>query len=215
MDRLTGMQMIEHADEQWGERKLGETSSSIDTTWKAMRGRFAMRAASEGLVDVAFGTHETPLGRVLVGATGVGVVRLALPIEDPDEVVEQLAQTISVRVLRAETPVLTRTRHELDEYFDGSRRVFGVPLDWQLSRAFRREVLRAATEIPYGATSSYARVALAAGSPRAVRAAGSALATNPIPILVPCHRVLRSDGAMGQYRGGTEAKALLLQLERG
>jgi methylated-DNA-[protein]-cysteine S-methyltransferase len=116
-------------------------------------------------------------------------------------------------VLRARRPSLTQTRHQLDEYFEGTRRGFELPLDWQLAHGFRREVLRATAEIPYGRTSSYRDVATRAGSPRAVRAAGTALATNPLPIVVPCHRVLRTGGGLGAYRGGAAAKAALLQLE--
>lgn len=184
-----------------------------DDGFAAARARFAARAVAEGAVDLAFEDHETPIGPVRIGVTPVGVVRVVLPAEDPDEVLERLAGTLSARILRAPTPVLTAARHELDEYFAGTRRAFDVPLDWALSRAFRREVLLATARIPFGETSSYRGVATAAGSPNAVRAAGTALATNPIPIIVPCHRVLRSDGALGNYLGGVEMKGRLLELE--
>jgi methylated-DNA-[protein]-cysteine S-methyltransferase len=121
---------------------------------------------------------------------------------------------VSGRILGVSTPAITTTRRELDEYFDGRRRTFDVPLDWTLTRAFRREVLHATTLIPYGDTSSYRKVASAAGRPKAARAAGSALANNPLPILVPCHRVLRTDGTIGQYTGGIAAKTQLLTLEK-
>jgi methylated-DNA-[protein]-cysteine S-methyltransferase len=183
--------------------------------WQRLRGALAARAEQEGLVDVAFERHETPLGTIIVGATGEGLVRVGLPSEDEDAVLQHLADRVSRRVLRAPRASLTRTRHQLDEYFEGTRRAFDVPLDWQLARGFRREVLRATAEIPYGETSSYRDVATRAGSPGAVRAAGTALATNPLPIVVPCHRVLRTGGALGSYRGGAAAKAALLALEGG
>ena len=182
--------------------------------WTSIAARFAARALSEGLVDVAYEDHDTPLGKMRVSATSTGIVRTILPAEDADEVLEDLARRVSVRILRTDTPAITLARLELDEYFDGRRRGFEVPLDWTLTKAFRRKVLQATARIPYGQTSSYRQVAVAAGSENAVRAAGSALATNPLPILVPCHRVLRSDGNLGQYLGGQAAKAQLLSLEQ-
>jgi methylated-DNA-[protein]-cysteine S-methyltransferase len=182
--------------------------------WTVVRARFAARAFSRGLVDVAFEDHDTPLGTIRVSATSTGIVRLVLPAEDADRVLEDLARTVSARILRASTPAITLARDELDEYFDGARHTFDVPLDWRLAKFFRLKVLQATVQIPYGQTSSYRQVAVAAGSPNAVRAAGSALARNPLPILVPCHRVLRSDGAVGQYLGGRAAKTQLLSLEK-
>lgn len=179
----------------------------------AARARFAARATADGLVALAYEDHESPLGPLRIGATPAGIVRVVLPAEDPDEALGRLAETVSARILRTATPALTAARRELDEYFGGGRRAFDVPLDWALTRAFRREVLRATATIPYGATASYRRVATDAGSPNAVRAAGTALATNPLPILVPCHRVVRSDGGLGRYLGGVEMKARLLELE--
>jgi len=196
------------------EAALGAHRSPDAGAWSRARDELARRAGAEGLVDVAFERHESPLGAILVGATGEGVVRIGLPAEDEDEVLEDLARRISVRVLNAPRDSVTRTRRQLDEYFSGRRTAFDVPLDWQLTRGFRREVLRATAAIPYGQTSSYRRVATQAGSPAAVRAAGTALATNPLPIVVPCHRVLRTDGKVGSYRGGPEAKSRLLDLER-
>jgi methylated-DNA-[protein]-cysteine S-methyltransferase len=182
--------------------------------WADLRARFAARALADGLVAVAFEEHDTPLGKLRVSATNTGILRLILPTEDVEEVLEDIARKVSARILRTSTPEITRTRQQLDEYFDGCRRTFDVPLDWTLSKAFRRKVLQATLQIPYGQTSSYRQVAVAAGSPNAVRAAGSALATNPLPILVPCHRVLRTDGGLGQYLGGQAAKTQLLTLER-
>jgi methylated-DNA-[protein]-cysteine S-methyltransferase len=185
-----------------------------DEGWAAARAGFTARAASEGLVDIAFEDHETPLGRMRINATDTGILRIILPAENAEEVLEDLARKVSGRILRVSTPTITTTRHELDEYFDGRRRTFDVPLDWTLTKAFRREVLHATTLIPYGETSSYRKVASAAGRPKAARAAGSAVATNPLPILVPCHRVLRTDGTIGQYLGGVAAKTQLLTLEK-
>jgi methylated-DNA-[protein]-cysteine S-methyltransferase len=181
--------------------------------WQRIRGEVARRAADEGLVDVAFERHETPLGTIVVAATPEGLVRVALPSEDEQAVLQELADRISPRVLRASRASLRQTRDELDEYFEGHRQTFDVPLDWRLTRGFRREVLRATARIPFGETASYRDVATRAGSAGAVRAAGTALAVNPLPIVVPCHRVVRSDGALGSYRGGAAAKATLLRLE--
>lgn len=203
-----------HNDAEDVETLLHRAIPMPDTAWEAARARFASRAAASGLVDVSYEDHDTPLGTVRINATELGIVRLILPAEDPDAELQDLADRISPRILRTSTAAITATRRELDEYFAGQRRAFDVPLDWTMSKAFRREVLRATAAIPYGQTSSYRHVATAAGSPNAVRAAGSALANNPIPILVPCHRVLRSDGALGQYRGGAAAKEQLLTLER-
>jgi len=185
-----------------------------DNLWLEAQERFATRAVAARLADITFEDHDTPLGRMRISATRTGIVRLSFQAEDPEAVLADLAQKMSPKILRASTPAITATRRELDEYFSGRRQVFDVPLDWALTGAFRREVLRITSQIPYGATSSYQRVAAAAGSPRASRAAGSALANNPLPILIPCHRVLRADGSFGQYLGGVTAKEMLLALER-
>jgi methylated-DNA-[protein]-cysteine S-methyltransferase len=183
-------------------------------TWERARRDLLRRADAEGLVDVAFERHDSPLGTLLLGATPAGLVRVGLPSEDEDAVLDELARRVSPRVRAAPPDTLGPARRPRGEYFEGSRRALEVPLDWRLSSGFRREVLRATARIPYGRTASYRDVATEAGSPAAVRAAGTALATNPLPILVPCHRVLRSGGALGSYRGGIEAKARLLELER-
>jgi methylated-DNA-[protein]-cysteine S-methyltransferase len=196
------------------ERLLRGDPDASRPQWAATRARFVARALADGLVDVAYEDHDTPLGTVRINATSTGIVRLVLPAEDADAALDDLARKLSTRILRTSSPMVTLARQELDEYFDARRRTFDVPLDWTLSKAFRREVLQVTTQIPYGQTSSYRKVATAAGSPNAVRAAGSALATNPLPILVPCHRVLRTDGSLGQYRGGQAAKTQLLSLER-
>jgi methylated-DNA-[protein]-cysteine S-methyltransferase len=172
-------------------------------------------AATAGLLDVAYATLDSPLGRLLLARTDRGLVRLAyVDYEGEDEVIAELASRISPRVL-AVPRRLDEVRRELDQYFTGSRHEFDVPIDWQLTHGFGRRVLRATAQIPYGAVSSYKQVALAAGSPRGFRAAGNALGANPIPIVVPCHRVLHSGGGLGGYTGGLERKQLLLDVERG
>jgi methylated-DNA-[protein]-cysteine S-methyltransferase len=172
----------------------------------------AERAEAGGLLDVGYELLDSPVGRLLVAATPDGVLRLSFALEGFDAVLESLSERVSPRVLRAPRRV-ENARRQLDEYFEGRRTAFDVPLDWRLSRGFRERVLHAIATIPYGATGTYRTVAVAAGSPNAVRAAGTACATNPIPILVPCHRVVRSDGTMGRYGGGEAAKRLLLEHE--
>jgi methylated-DNA-[protein]-cysteine S-methyltransferase len=164
-------------------------------------------------LDIAVGFHDAPQGPLLLAATEIGIVRVALPGADHDEVLEHLAAAVSPRVLHAPHPAVEQARRELDAYFAGRLRAFTVPLDRRLSSGFRRAALDAIAAIPYGATATYAEVAARAGNPRAVRAAGSACATNPIPLIVPCHRVLRSDGTVGGYGGGAEMKRALLDLE--
>jgi len=188
---------------------------STDPAFAAARARLAAGAAAAGLLDVAVADVDGPHGTVLVAATDAGVVRVALPGEDHDAVLQRLADAVSPRVMRAPHPLVDRARRELDAYFAGRLRSFTVPLDRRLSAGFRRAALDAVAAIPYGATASYAQVAARAGNPRAVRAAGSACATNPIPLIVPCHRVLRSDGTVGGYGGGAEMKRALLALEAG
>jgi methylated-DNA-[protein]-cysteine S-methyltransferase len=186
----------------------------VEPSWQRLTQALAERAAAEDLLDVAVERHDSPLGPLMLAATREGLVRLGFP-EEQDGFLDELSQQISGRVLRAPRPSLTDARHQLDEYFERSRTGFEVALDWRLTRGFRREVLTVTNMIPYGQTLSYAQVAAEAGNPRAWRAAGTALATNPLPILVPCHRVLRGTGKIGPYRGGTEAKRLLLSLEAG
>jgi methylated-DNA-[protein]-cysteine S-methyltransferase len=170
------------------------------------------RAEAEGLLDVAYTTMDSPFGQLLLAATPRGLVRISLPGYDPDEALEGLADRISPRVLEAPAR-LDAVRHQLDRYFEGQLREFDLDLDWELSHGFRRRVLRAANRIPYGQTRSYRQMATSAGNERAVRAAGSALGSNPIPIVVPCHRVLRTGGALGGYGGGLPMKEALLRLE--
>ncbi|WP_377268600.1 methylated-DNA--[protein]-cysteine S-methyltransferase [Peterkaempfera sp. SMS 1(5)a] len=174
--------------------------------------RLAAEAEREGLLDVAYRTLETPVGELLLASTVQGLVRVAFPGQDHTAALEQLAERVSPRVLHA-PPRLDEVARQLDEYFAGRRTRFELPLDFRLSKGFRRSVLAHLTEIGYGRTESYAEVATAAGSPRAVRAVGTACATNPLPIVVPCHRVVRTDGSAGGYAGGPQAKLTLLTLE--
>jgi methylated-DNA-[protein]-cysteine S-methyltransferase len=171
------------------------------------------RVAGEGLLDVAYATVDSPLGPLVVAATPRGLVRLAYTgSRDEGEVVEDLADRLSPRILEAPER-LDDVRRQLDEYFEGRRAGFEVPIDWSLTHGFTGKVLRQTARIGYGKTSTYAEVAGRAGSPRAVRAAGNALGSNPIPVVVPCHRVLRTGGALGGYTGGVERKEFLLRLE--
>jgi methylated-DNA-[protein]-cysteine S-methyltransferase len=176
--------------------------------------RLAALAEKQGLLDVSYRTVDSPLGPLLLAATGEGLVRVAFSSEDHDAVLARLASEISPRILR--TPRrLDEAAHQLDEYFAGKRRTFSVPIDLQLAHGFRRSVLEHLRRIPYGVTRSYAAVARAAGNPSAVRAAASACSHNPVPLVVPCHRVVRSDGTTGEYLGGPDAKRTLLAMEAG
>jgi methylated-DNA-[protein]-cysteine S-methyltransferase len=172
------------------------------------------RIVAEGLADISYSSVDSPFGALLMAATKRGLVRLAFPEENDDLVLEALASRISPRIVESQTP-LELMRRELEQYFDGSRRSFDLPLDWTLVGPFGRRVLRVASQIPYGGTLTYSAVAADAGSPRGSRAAGNALGANPIPIVVPCHRVLRSGGALGGYGGGLDRKRWLLELEGG
>lgn len=174
--------------------------------------RVSARIAAEDLADVTYAPVDSPFGVLLAARTGRGLVRLAFPEEDVDAVLERLARRISPRIVEASAP-LDSTRRELEEYFDGRRRGFELSLDWTLIGPFGRRVLRVTSDIPYGDVLSYAEVAADAGSPRGSRAAGNALGSNPIPIVIPCHRVLRTGGALGGYGGGLDRKRWLLELE--
>jgi methylated-DNA-[protein]-cysteine S-methyltransferase len=174
--------------------------------------RFLRRAGNEGLIDLAYAEVDSPFGPLLVAVSPRGLVRLAYPNEPPERVLDELAGRVSPRVLQS-AGLTDEVRRELAEYFQGSRRRFDVPVDWTLTRGFGRRVLRAAARVPFGRLTTYREVATRAGSPRAYRAAGNALGANPIPIVVPCHRVLHSDGGLGGYTGGLERKEFLLELE--
>lgn len=171
------------------------------------------RAQREGALDVAYRTIDTPVGSLLLAATEQGLVRVAYAVQDHEAVLQQLADQVSPRILQAPARLEGAVR-QFEEYFAGRRTRFDVPLDWRLSTGFRRDVLTHLLEITYGRTASYAQVAAASGSPRAVRAVGTACARNPLPVVVPCHRVVRSDGSTRGYVGGAKAKSTLLTLEK-
>ena len=177
--------------------------------------RTAARAAGEGLTEVAYALVDAPVGRLVAVATPRGLVRLAYELENGglDSVLDVVARRLSPAIVEAPAS-LDGVRRELDEYFDGRRTAFELPLDWGLvGEGFARRVLEAAIAIPFGATGTYRDVAGAAGSPNGYRAAGNALGANPIPIVVPCHRVLASGGGLGGYTGGLDRKRLLLSIE--
>ncbi len=180
----------------------------------AVATRFLDRAEASGLVDVAVTTMDSPLGTLLLMATRRGLVRVAFESEDRDEVLVEVAERLSPRILEAPGR-LDRVRRELDSYFSGGLREFDLDLDWSLAGPFARRVLRRTARIPYGSVASYGEVALGVGTPRGARAVGNALGSNPIPVVVPCHRVVRTGGAMGGYGGGVPRKRWLLDLETG
>ncbi len=181
-------------------------------TLTRLRRELGFAAEANGLLDVAYTTIDSPVGRLLLAATLRGLVRVAYDIEDHDGVLDLLTRKISPRVLRAPRRLDAAAR-ELDEYFGGQRRVFDLPLDLSLSSGFRQLVQQHLPDIGYGQTRSYRQVAELIGNPKAVRAVGTACATNPLPVVVPCHRVLRADGTPGGYVGGPRAKLTLLNLE--
>jgi methylated-DNA-[protein]-cysteine S-methyltransferase len=181
-------------------------------TDQRLHNRLVDEAERDGVLDVSYRTIDSPVGSLLLAATPEGLVRIAFDREDHDVVLARLANEISPRILRAPRR-LDGAAAQLDEYFSGRRRTFDMPIDLQLAHGFRRIVLTHLCDIAYGETASYAMVAEASGSPAAVRAVGSACANNPLPLVVPCHRVVRSDGSIGQYLGGTETKQALLAME--
>jgi methylated-DNA-[protein]-cysteine S-methyltransferase len=181
-------------------------------TLARLHSRLERDAEHADLLDVAYRTLDTPLGSLLLAATPVGLVRVAYASEGHDAVLASLADKVSPRILRAPSR-LDGAAREIDEYFTGNRTHFDLPLDLRLTDGFRREVLEHLSEIGYGHRESYAAVAAAIGRPRAVRAVGTACARNPLPLVIPCHRVVRTDGSIGQYVGGVDAKQSLLTLE--
>ena len=180
----------------------------------ALTDRFVERAGARGLVDVAVTSMDSPIGPLLLMATPRGLVRIAFEDENRDDVLGEVAQQLSPRILEAPRR-LDPVRRELDRYFAGRLRDFEVPIDWSLSREFARKVLRRTSEIPYGSVASYKDVAVGVGTPRGARAVGNALGSNPIPVVVPCHRVVLTGGAIGGYGGGLPRKRWLLALEGG
>lgn len=178
----------------------------------ALHDRLVARAGHAGLLDVAYRTVASAVGELLLAATPLGLVRIAFEREDHDAVLTRLAADVSPRILR-DPRRLDAAARQLEQYFAGRRRRFALPIDLQLAGGFRRTVLTHLQDIPYGTTASYGTVAAAAGKPAAVRAVGSACSHNPLPVVVPCHRVVRSDGTLGQYLGGPAAKRTLLSME--
>ncbi|MCV7300092.1 methylated-DNA--[protein]-cysteine S-methyltransferase [Mycobacterium barrassiae] len=185
-----------------------------DETLSRLHTRLEQAAEANHVLDIAYRTIDTPVGTLLLAATTVGVVRVAYDIEDHDTVLTRLGDAVSPRILRSPRRLDTVAR-QIDEYFAKRRTTFDVPVDLRLAKGFRRSVVEHLRDIGYGHRESYATVAAAIGHPRAVRAVGTACAHNPLPVVVPCHRVVRSDGSAGQYVGGVLAKSTLLELEAG
>lgn len=183
-----------------------------DAARTRLHARLTAGAEKAGLLDVAYRTIDTPVGTLLLAMTEKGLLRVAYDCENHDRALETIAAEISPRILNAPKRLDAAAR-EIDEYFAGARTDFDLPLDFGLSRGFRRTVLRRLRRIAYGRTASYAAIAAMVDNPKAVRAVGTACATNPLPIVVPCHRVVRSDGTLGQYVGGAKVKRNLLTLE--
>ncbi len=176
--------------------------------------RFRERAEAAHLIDVAMTTMDTPIGTLLLLATPRGLVRISFESEDRDEVLGDIAAHVSPRILEAPRR-LDPARRELERYFGGTLHDFDLPIDWTLTGPFARRVLRRTARIPYGSVASYGDVAHDIGAPRGARAVGNALGSNPIPVVVPCHRVVRTGGAIGGYGGGLPRKRWLLDLEGG
>lgn len=191
---------------------LRDATDPTDADLTRLRARLARAADDTGVLDVAYREVDSPIGPLLVAATTDGLVRVAFQREGRDAVLQALADRVSPRILHAPAR-LDEVARELDEYFAHRRRSFDVPIDWRLSSGFRATVLRHLRDVGYGHTASYATLAERAGNPKAVRAVGTACATNPLPVVVPCHRIVRSDGSLGGYLGGLDAKRLLLDLE--
>lgn len=181
-------------------------------TLRRLHDQLVASSESSGLLDVAYRTIDSPVGTLLLAATPAGLVRVAFEVEDHDTVLDRLAKSLSPRILLAPAK-LDAVAHQLDDYFAKRRKTFDIAIDLSLAAGFRRSVVEHLRDIGYGQRESYSQVAAAIGSPRAVRAVGTACAHNPLPVVIPCHRVVRSDGAAGQYIGGPLAKAALLELE--
>jgi methylated-DNA-[protein]-cysteine S-methyltransferase len=180
----------------------------------ALAARTAARAADEGIAEIAYARVDSPVGPLVAVTTQRGLARIAYELENGglDSILDDVALRLSPAIVEAPAR-LDPVRRELDEYFEGRRQEFDIALDWALTTGFRRRVLQQCARIPFGATSTYKEMAIAAGSPRAFRAAGGALGSNPIPIVVPCHRVLASGGGLGGYTGGLDRKRRLLSIE--
>ena len=174
----------------------------------------AARFAATAVPDVSYAVIDLPVGRVVAARTARGLVRIAYDDLNGgiDQILQRLADRLSPRILEAPGR-LEDVQRELERYFAGDLRRFTVPLDWALVGGFATSVLRATAAIPYGEVSTYGAISTAVGRPGASRAAGNALGSNPIPIVIPCHRVLRSGGGLGGYTGGLHRKQALLAVE--
>lgn len=199
-------------DGQPGRTLLLDLPEASEDLLQALHARLEQEAQARGLLEIAYRTVDTPVGSLLLASTDRGLLRVAFDREGHEAVLETLATKVSPRILRAPGR-LDQPARQIEEYFDRRRTSFDLPLDMSLSHGFRLLVQQHLTEIRYGHTESYKEVATLVGNPRAVRAVGTACATNPLPVVVPCHRVLRTDGALGGYLGGLDAKAALLRLE--
>jgi methylated-DNA-[protein]-cysteine S-methyltransferase len=192
---------------------MSATDTNHSFSLDRLSGTLARRAADQGLLDVSYTIHDSAIGPLLMAATERGLLRVAFEREGHEEAIEEIASKVSPRVLRAPAR-LDQARRELDEYLDGRRHDFDVPLDWTMMfRGFRRKALEGVASIPYGEVRTYTQVARLAGNERASRAAGTACATNHLPLFVPCHRVVRIGGGLGNYGGGVPLKEHLLELE--
>ena len=194
------------------ERRLSDAAAGIEGPAQGARRRVAKAAEEQGVLDVAYATVDSPFGPLTLAGTRRGLVRLAYPDASAETVLADLARRVSPRVLEAPER-LDEARRELEEYFEGRRTEFDLPVDLSLVRGFGRRVLGTTSRIPYGDVRTYGEVAARSGSPRASRAAGNALGANPIPVIVPCHRVVHAGGGLGGYTGGLDRKEFLLRLE--
>lgn len=209
------MSELTSADDAQTARVLTDLTDTTPDHLQQLRSRLADEARASDLLDASFCVTDSPVGRLLIAATDTGIVRVAFESEGFDTVLEQLGTAIGTRILEvSQGETLNAARQQLDEYFATSRRTFELPLDDRLASGFRRLVQRSLPRIGYGTTRTYKEVAELVGNPKAVRAVGTACATNPLPIVVPCHRVLRTDGTIGGYLGGPDAKRTLLDMER-
>jgi methylated-DNA-[protein]-cysteine S-methyltransferase len=192
--------------------ELKRLAAGDDDRARELADRVAAEAAARGLLDVAVGEVDSPIGRLLVAVTPRGLARVAFESEDRDRVLAEIARRLSPRILES-AAVTDDARRELEEFFAGERTRFGLKVDRRLIQGIARDVLRATSKIPYGELSTYGGVAKQIGRPTAARAVGRALGSNPIPVVIPCHRVIGAGGALTGYAGGLERKVALLELE--
>jgi methylated-DNA-[protein]-cysteine S-methyltransferase len=190
----------------------GAADSTADPAMQRVRAALASRAQQQNLLDVAYRTLDTPVGQLLIAATPLGLIRVAYARQDHEAVLTALAEQVSPRVLFAPRKLDDAAR-QFDDYFTRQRRVFDLAVDLRLATGFRRTVLEHLPDVSYGRTVSYGELAAEVGHPRAARAVGTACATNPLPLVIPCHRVVLGDGSPGAYIGGPEIKRVLLDLE--